>query len=337
MTSVEQQPVVGVGGERERLDWLRSMLLIRRFEEAAEDASLRGKVPGGLHPAIGQEAVAVGTAAALGPDDVLTSGHRPHHHALARGVEPKLLMAELFGRATGLCAGRSGSMHISDFAKGYLGANGIVGAGLGIAMGAALAVRMRDLRRVAVGFVGDGGANTGRTWEFVNMAAIWQLPLIAVCENNLYAVETHTDRVTGGKSIRRRAEGFGLPSDSIDGQDVDAVATAVATARARALDGGGPTFLEIRTYRYLGHETGDKGKYRTTEEIEEWRRTRDPIDRLACSLIESGQLTDRRRASLEQAAIEKVDAALAFAAESPWPDPSRPGTDGESGDGADAA
>jgi pyruvate dehydrogenase E1 component alpha subunit len=295
------------------------MLLIRRFEEAAEKASLRGKVPGGLHPAIGQEAVAVGVARALAPGDVMTSGHRPDHHALARGVLPAALMAELFGRATGLCRGRSGSMHIADFDIGYFGANGIVGAGLGIAMGAALAAQMRGVDQVAVGFFGDGGANTGRTWEFVNMAAIWELPLIIVCENNLYAVETHTDRVTGGRSITRRAEGFGLPSYCVDGQDIEAVYAAASTAHSRATHGNGPTFLEVMTYRYHGHETGDKGAYRTAAEIEEWR-IRDPIARLSAAMVTAGHATAERIAALEKQAAATVQAALEFAENSPWPD-----------------
>lgn len=304
-----------------RLDWLSSMLLIRHFEEAAERASLRGKVPGGLHPAIGQEGVAVGAAAALRSDDVVTVGHRPHHHALARGIDPKLLMAELFGRADGLQHGVSGSMHLSDYDKGFFGANGIVGASAGLAMGAALAAALRGRDQVAVGFVGDGAANTGRTWEFANMAAIWTLPFVLVCENNLYAVETHVDRVTGGRSITRRAEGFGLVAEAVDGQDVTAVRDAVQTARERAVTGGGPTFLEIRTYRYHGHETGDKAAYRTPEEIAEWRQNRDPIDQLAARLRADGVLDAAGLDEREQAAAATVEAALAFAEASPWPTP----------------
>jgi TPP-dependent pyruvate/acetoin dehydrogenase alpha subunit len=321
VNTAEVQPDTRVASPQQRLEWLASMLLIRHFEEAAEKASLRGKVPGGLHPAIGQEAVAVGVARALESDDVVTSGHRPHHHALARGVDPGTLMAELFGRATGLCHGRAGSMHIADFGKAYFGANGIVGAGLGLAMGAALAAKMRRVPQVAVGFFGDGGANTGRTWEFVNMASIWSLPLIIVCENNLYAVETHTDRVTGGKSITRRAEGFGLPSYRIDGQDIEAVHAAASAARTRAVSGDGPTFLEVMTYRYHGHETGDKGAYRTIDEIELWQ-TRDPIDRLAAAMTKAAQVSATEVAAIEKQAEDAVQAALAFADASPWPDPS---------------
>jgi TPP-dependent pyruvate/acetoin dehydrogenase alpha subunit len=302
-------------------EWLGTMLLIRRFEEAAENASLRGKVPGGLHASIGQEAVAVGTARALGADDIVTCSHRPHHHALARGVDPQKLMAELFGRAGGLQQGRSGSMHIADFERGFIGANAIVGAGVGVAMGAALAAHLRETEQVAVAFIGEGGANTGRTWEFINMAAIWTLPLIVVCENNVYAVETHFERVTAGKSMSGRAEGFGMAAQLVDGQDVLAVHAAVKEARARALRNEGPSLIEALTYRYRGHETGDKGAYRTPEEIDEWRRIRDPIDRLGTN----AKIDAQRREELEAGADERVAAAIAFAEASPWPSPARAG------------
>ncbi len=321
MTGLGVESRTGWVHSDDRQQWLWSMLLIRQFEEAAEKASLRGKVPGGLHPAIGQEAVAVGGAAALGPDDIVTSGHRPHHHALARGVEPRRLMAELFGRAGGLAGGRSGSMHLSDYAQSYYGANGIVGAPAGVAMGAALAAKLRRLDQVAVSYIGDGAVNTGRTWEFVNMAVIWKLPLIVVCENNLYAVETHTDRVTGGRDIARRAEGFGLPAFALDGQDAEAVYQHVKAARDRALAGEGPTFLEAKTYRYFGHETGDKAAYRTAEEIAEWRSSRDPIDRLAGQLQVSGRLPAEEYQELNRRAAATVADALRFAEASAWPRP----------------
>jgi TPP-dependent pyruvate/acetoin dehydrogenase alpha subunit len=303
------------------VEWLGTMILVREFEEQAERASLRGKVPGGVHPAIGQEAVAVGAMRALGPDDIVTGGHRPHHHAIARGVDVSRMMAELFGKQTGLAHGRAGSMHLSDFSRGYYGSNGIVGASFGLAMGAALGASLRGTSQVAVGFVGDGAANTGRTWEFVNMAVIWNLPFIAICENNLYAVETFIDNVMGGKSIVRRAEGFGIPAYEIDGQDVRDVHRAVATARERALSGEGPTFLEMKTYRYHGHETGDKGAYRTAEEIAQWRAQRDPIARLSQSLIADGAITEPAVAELHGRATATVADALQFADESPWPSP----------------
>ena len=212
-------------------------------------------------------------------------------------------------------------MHLADFAKGYYGGNGIVGAGVGIAMGAALGAQQRDSDQIALGFVGDGGANTGRTWEFVNLAAIWKLPLIVVCENNLYAVETHTDRVTAGGSIAGRAAGFGVPAEQIDGQDVGTVFRHVAAARDRAIAGEGPTFIEALTYRYHGHNTGDVIRYRTEDEVEQWRSTKDPILRFAAALehaetLASGQL-DELTASAQTRVREAVEAADA----AEYPDP----------------
>jgi TPP-dependent pyruvate/acetoin dehydrogenase alpha subunit len=238
--------------EEQAVAWLRTMMLIRRFEERAEQLTMRGKVPGGVHPAVGQEATAVGFAAALAPGDTVSAPHRGHHHALAKGVTPDGLMAELYGKATGVSRGRGGSMHLAGFDVGFIGSNGIVGAPVGLALGDAFAAHYRREQRVAVAFFGDGGINTGRTWEALNLAGAWRLPLIAVCENNLYAVETPTAAVTGGGSMSRRAEGFGLTSLAVDGQDVFAVHKAAVEARARALSGDGPTFIESQTYRYSG-------------------------------------------------------------------------------------
>lgn len=211
-------------------------------------------------------------------------------------------------------------MHLADFDMGYFGGNGIVGAGLGIAMGAALGAQQRDAEQIAVGFVGDGGANTGRTWEFVNLAAVWRLPLVIVCENNLYAVETHTDRVTGGASIVRRAEGFGLPAVQIDGQDIGVMYRTMREARERALAGEGPTFIEARTYRYHGHNTGDVIRYRTKDEVEQWRSTKDPILRFAAALDDGGILDAAGLADLTRTVAGQVQEALEFAERSDYPD-----------------
>lgn len=304
----------------ELVEWLEAMLLIREFEEVADQATLKGRIPGGIHVAVGQEAVAVGSVRALGPDDITASGHRSHHHALAKRLPAPAVMAELYGKASGVVGGRGGTMHLADFDKGYFGGNGIVGAGLGIAMGAALGAQQRDAQQVAVGFVGDGGANTGRTWEFVNLAAVWRLPLVVVCENNLYAVETHTDRVTGGASIVRRAEGFGLPAFQIDGQDIGSVYHAVKEARQRALAGEGPTFIEARTYRYHGHNTGDVIRYRTKDEVEQWRSTKDPIHRFSAALSSAGILDEAGLDELTRSVASQVQDALDFAEQSPYPD-----------------
>ncbi len=302
--------------------WLRQMVLIRDFESRLDALSMSGAIPGGVHLSIGQEAVAVGIAAGLEPQDLLTCAHRSHHHALAKGLEVNGMMAELFGRATGYRGGKGGSMHVADLSMGFLGGNGIVGAGLGIAMGASLGAHIRGTDQVTVGIFGDGGANTGRTWESVNIAAVWRLPLIVVCENNLYAVETATERLTGGGSIARRAEGFGLPVITVDGQDVAAMYRATREARSRAAAGDGPTFIEARTYRYEGHSTGQVITYRTMDEARAWQDTRDPIERLRLALDARDALDQAAFESLVAEVRGEVDASIAFAEASPQPDPS---------------
>lgn len=306
------------------LGWLRQMLLIRNFEEVAEQLTLRGRITGGMHPAVGQEAVAVGVAAALKPVDAVAATHRDHHHALAAGLAPDRVMAELFGRTTGVAGGRSGSMHLADVRHGFLGGNGIVGAGVGLALGAALAARLHDDHSIAVGFVGDGGLNTGRTWESANLAGAWSLPLVIVCENNLYAVETLFTSVTAGGSAVKRAEGFGLAAESVDGQDVVAMFRATQRARERALEGGGPTFLEARTYRYTGHGAGEADTYRTRSEVDDWRANRDPIERLAGVLRQRRELSEEELAGLREGVAETVRTAIAFAEDSPLPVPAQP-------------
>jgi TPP-dependent pyruvate/acetoin dehydrogenase alpha subunit len=301
--------------------WLRTMLLIREFEATLDPLSMSGKIPGGLHLSIGQEAVAVGITAALEPQDLVACAHRSHHHALAKGLTPRAVMAELFGKATGCRGGRGGSMHLADTSIGFLGGNGIVGAGLGIAMGASLASSLRGDDQVSVGIFGDGGANTGRTWENVNIASVWKLPLIIVCENNMYAVETETERLTGGGSVSRRAEGFGLPVRTVDGQDVAEMYRVTREARERAAAGDGPTFIEAKTYRYEGHSTGQVINYRTIEQVEDWRGTKDPIQRLRIALHAAGALKDETFEEFVRTARETVQDSIAFADESPLPDP----------------
>ena len=296
------------------------MVLIREFEEASDKLALAGKIPGGMHSAAGQEAVAVGSIRALIPTDIVTSSHRSHHHSLAKGLTRKSVMAELYGKETGCLGGRAGHMHLADFSIGLFGSNGIVGGGLGIAMGASLASKMRGLDQVALGFFGDGGANTGRVWEIINLASIWKLPLIVICENNLYAVETHVARVTASETIAGRAAGFGLPAMQVDGQDVAAVYAATRAARARATAGDGPTFIEALTYRYKGHNTGDRETYRTSQEVDEWRRTKDPIVRLTRALEGAGILSDAGLEELVQSVRATVADAVEFAEQSPWPD-----------------
>ena len=308
--------------DEEVLGWLRTMLLIRRFEERAEQLTVRGKIPGGVHPAVGQEATAVGVAAALSAGDTVSASHRGHHHALAKGVPAAGIMAELYGKATGVSGGRGGSMHLAGFDVGFIGSNGIVGASAGIALGDAFAAHYRGEARVAVAFFGDGGINTGRTWEFLNLAGAWRLPLIAICENNLYAVETPTAAVSGGGSMTQRAASFGLDAQSVDGQDVFAVYDAARRARSRAVAGDGPSFIESLTYRYSGHGSGEGvGAYRSAEEVADWRESRDPIARCAGRLLELGVLKEGDLETLDQEAQQAVESAVQFAEGSPWPEP----------------
>jgi TPP-dependent pyruvate/acetoin dehydrogenase alpha subunit len=310
-------------------EWLATMIMIREFEDALEPLSTSGnQIPGGVHQASGQEGVAVGAIRALEAHDVVASPHRPHHHALAKGLTPRSVMAELWGRATGCAGGRGGTMHLSDFSLGYYGSNGIVGASLGIALGAALAAKVRRTGQVCVGCFGEGAANTGRTWEFINFAALHRLPLIALCENNQYAVETSIDRAAAlERTIASRADGFGLPASQVDGQDPCAVYRAVREARGRAAAGEGPTFIEALTYRHHGHNTGETPGYRPEQEIEYWRDVNDPIHRLSAALIAAGQL-DRTRYDAHVAAAKDVVAdAIHFAETSVVPDPAS-ATDG---------
>lgn len=301
-------------------EWLQTMLLIREFEDSLEPLTRGGQIPGEVHQASGQEAVAVGAIRALEPADIVSSPHRPHHHALAKGLTPRAVMAELWGRSTGCAGGRGGTMHLSDFSLGYFGSNGIVGGALGIAMGAALAAKLQHRDQVCLGFFGEGGANTGRTWEFVNFAAVQKLPLIAFCENNQYAVETYVERSTSAESIAKRAAGFGLPSVQVDGQDVCAVYRATSQARQRAASGEGPSFIEAVTYRYHGHQTGEVASYRTEDEVEQWRRTKDPIERLKRALEKAGRLEPRQFDELVTKAHDVVQDAIRFAEASPLPE-----------------
>ena len=296
--------------------------MIRNFEETADKLTLRGKVSGGMHNSSGQEAVAVGVMSALAPDDVIATTHRSHHHTLAKGFTAREVMAELMTKATGVSKGRGASMHLGDVSRGHFGGNGIVGAGMGIGMGAALGIKMAGDKKVAIGFVGDGGMNTGRTWEAINMAAIWKLPLIVVVDNNQYAVETFIDRVTAGGDLAKRASGFGLPASTIDGQNVLEVRDAVAQAREYALAGNGPTFLNALTYRYYGHNVGEKGQYRTLEEIEDWRSNRDPIDQFAARLFSEGHLDQATYDEMVASVDAEIKDAVEFAENSPHPDPS---------------
>jgi acetoin:2,6-dichlorophenolindophenol oxidoreductase subunit alpha len=294
----------------------RTMRLIRRFEERVVELVNANEIAGVTHEYVGQEAVAAGVCAALRPDDVITSTHRGHGHLIAKGADVRGMMAELLGRATGLNRGRGGSMHIADVSLGILGANGIVAAGSPFAAGAAWAYRQAGSERVAATFFGDGGINQGVLLETMNLAAIWQLPVVFVCENNGYAVTMASARATAG-SIVERAAAHGIPSGSVDGMDAELVREAASEAVARARGGEGPSFLECVTYRFVGHHTAERTMrlgYRTDEEIAEWQ-LRDPV------VLGGSRLDTKTREQIDAEVEQLLDDAVDFARASPRPSP----------------
>ena len=297
-----------------KADLYRTMRTIRRFEERVVDLVNANEIAGVTHEYVGQEAVAAGVCAALRRDDVITSTHRGHGHVLAKGVEPRAMMAELLGRSTGTNRGRGGSMHIADLSHGIYGANGIVAAGAPFAAGAAWVARDEGADRVAVTFFGDGGFNQGVLHETMNLAAIWNLPVLFVCENNGYAVTFSSEQSTAGTMLERAAA-YGFPAVDVDGMDAELVLEAAREAVERARAGGGPSFLECRTYRFFGHHTAERTMgltYRSEEEITTWRG-RDPLELLGARL-ETGER------DLIDAAVETLlDEAVEFARASPHP------------------
>lgn len=297
-------------------DRYRALRLIRGFEEQALELVKAGVIVGGIHPYIGQEAVAVGVCAALRRDDPITSTHRGHGHVLAKGADARRMLAELAGRQSGLNRGRGGSMHAADLSLGILGANGIVGAGAPIAAGAAWAAKQAGTDRVAVTFFGDGALNQGVLLETMNLAALWRLPVLFVCENNGYATTLPTAAAVAG-SAPARAAAFDIPAAAVDGMDTEAVLAAARPAVARARTGGGPTFLECQTYRFEGHHTVERRfrlAYRTAEEIAAWRE-RDPLVRAAALLDED------RRCAIDAEVAALLAEAREFALAGDPPDP----------------
>jgi TPP-dependent pyruvate/acetoin dehydrogenase alpha subunit len=296
-------------------DLYRTMRTIRRFEERVVDLVNANEIAGVTHEYVGQEAVAVGVCAALRPGDVITSTHRGHGHVIAKGADVRRMMAELLGRVDGLNRGRGGSMHIADVGIGIYGANGMVAAGAPIAAGAAWAGVRDGTNVVAAAFFGEGGANQGVLHETMNLAALWRLPVLFVCENNGYAVTLSQERSTAG-SLVERATAYGMAAEAVDGMDAEAVLAAATAAVGRAREGAGPTFLECRTYRFFGHHTAERTMklgYRTDDEIETWR-LRDPL------LVTGAKLDDDERARMDAQVEELLDAAVAFARSSPRPD-----------------
>ena len=302
-------------------DLLRQMYTIRAFEEMAEQLYALGKVHGTMHLSIGMEASAVGAIAALRPDDYILSTHRGHGHCIAKGADLKRMMAEFMGKETGYCRGRGGSMHIADVQGGNLGANGVVGGGLATAMGVGLGLKMQGSDRICLCFFGDGAANLGPFHESLNMAAIWSLPVVFVCENNQYAMSFSVKRAFAIDRISDRAAAYGMPGTTVDGNDLLAVREAVSEAVQRARGGGGPSLIENVTYRWRGHSKSDANRYRTQEEIEAWKR-KCPIARFRERLITRGELTEAEADEIERLARADIDAAVAFAEASPEPDTS---------------
>lgn len=299
---------------------LHKMYLIRRFEEGAEDSYTRGLIHGTMHLSIGQEASAMGICMPLTLDDQITSTHRGHGHCIAKGAEVAKMFAEFFGKTTGYCRGRGGSMHIADVTTGNLGANGIVGGGLPIAVGAALTAKRTKSERVVVSFFGDGANNEGAFHEALNMASIWKLPVIFVCENNGYGMSTSTARSTAVANIADRASAYAMPGVIVDGNNLSEVAEASHEAVKRARAGEGPTLIESKTYRHRGHSKSDRNRYRTKEEIEDWMTNRDPITLYETQLQEFGVIDQAGIEGIREAVRQEIADAIEFAKASPSPE-----------------
>ncbi len=296
----------------------QTMVLIRRFEETVNELYMQGRIPSTLHLYIGQEAVAAGVCSALNLDDYVLTTHRPHGHALAKGVEAKAIMAELFGKATGTCKGKGGSMHVGDIRVGVFPAIAIVGGNVPIAAGAALSAKMMKNGRVAVSFFGDGAANEGDWHEAMNVAALWKLPMLFVCENNLYAASTPYKAAFNIETIARRADAYGMPGVVVDGNDVLAVHRVAQQAVERARAGEGPTLIECRTYRQCGHSRSDPRTYRTQIEEAEWK-TKDPIVNFRKYLLEELHVDENSLRQVDEKVEADLREAIAYADASPLP------------------
>ncbi len=305
----------------EQFAWYRSMLLIRRFEERAGQLYGMGLIGGFCHLYIGQEAIAVGMQSIAHSGDQVITGYRDHGHMLAAGMDPRAVMAELTGRAPGSARGKGGSMHMFDVQAGFYGGHGIVGAQVPIGTGLALANKYRGKPNVCFTYLGDGAANQGQVFEAMNMAALWKLPVVYVIENNQYAMGTSVERATAETHLYRRGAAFNIEGAEVDGMDIEAVRDAGARAAEHARSGGGPFVLEMKTYRYRGHSMSDPAKYRTREEVDEVRKTRDPIDHFR-ERLEARGLGDETRFKDIDAEVKKIVAdAAEFARTAPEPDP----------------
>ncbi len=307
--------------KKAQLSLYETMVKVRQFEGLAGELFAAGKIPGFIHLSIGQEASSVGVCSLLREDDYLITTHRGHGHVIAKGANLKKMVAEVMGRRTGYCKGKGGSMHVADFSIGILGANGVVAGGFPIIVGAGLSIKLRGTDQVAVCFFGDGASNRGPFHEALNMASIWNLPILFVCENNCYASTTATSYSCSVTDISARAAGYNIPGLAVDGNDILAVRRAAGQAIARARQGEGPTLLENKTYRIMGHFQGDPQRYRSSEEVEDWQRKKDPIERLAKVLRKKKALTKAVEKKIWAKVKAELDEAVAFAEGSPFPEP----------------
>ena len=308
-------------GATEKIATLRMMLRIRRFEIRSKELFLQGVIKGTAHSSVGQEAIAAGACGALHPDDFVMTHHRGHGHTIAKGADIRLMFAELMGKADGYCKGLGGSMHIADFDRNILGANGIVGAGMGLSTGAALAEKLKGTGAIGIAFFGDGAANEGIFHEAMNLAAIWSLPLIFLCENNQYGLTTATETVTAGPNIAARGDAYGVPNLRIDGNDVGAVFDSVERAALRARAGDGPTLIEALTYRWDDHSMrANLPTYRTDTESDAWKADADPVARLSSGLVADGGLDPAALSTMNAEIDEEIEAAIEWAKERPETD-----------------
>lgn len=305
--------------DRTKRELFFNMLMIRRFEEKILESFAYGKLAGSMfHVSVGEEAVSAGVCSVLRKTDYITSTHRGHGHMIAKGADLNLMMAEMYGRYGGYCKGKGGSMHIADISLGHLGANGIVGGGLAIATGAAYASALRKDGKVTVCFFGDGAVNEGIFHESLNMAGIWNLPIIYVCENNLYALSTPFNKTHAVKNVSDRALAYGMVGVSVDGMDVEAVRKAAEEAVDRARKGEGPTLIECKTYRFYGHSRGDSSVYRTKQEENAWKN-RCPVTSYSKRLLAESILTEKAIDDMESEIEDKLNKACDFAEHSPYP------------------
>ncbi len=296
----------------------KKMCQIRHFEEKVDEFFARALIHGTTHLYIGEEAVAVGACVHLREHDYLASTHRGHGHCIAQGADLKKMMAELLGKRTGYCHGKGGSMHIADVAAGNLGANGVVGGGIPLAVGAALTCKIKGRKQIVLCFFGDGAANQGCFHESVNLASIWDLPVVFICENNVYGMSFSVKKAIRAKNIAERSKAYGIPGRVVDGNEVLAVVDAVGEAVDRAREGKGPTLIECQTYRWKGHSKSDANLYRTQEEIDAWKK-KCPIKRFRVLLAERGILTEEGAEELDRQAVQDIEDAVQFAMESPEP------------------